>query len=186
MLAALAQAIDTRDPGARGHALRVAALAEGLARTLGWEEPSLAPLVLGARLHDLGKLAVDPAVLRKTGPLDEHELEQIRLHPIAGARLVAPVRAARPALPCILFHHERWDGGGYPTGRAGHRIPAAARILAVADAYDAMTSMRPYRPTLTPEQALGEIERCAGTQFDPIIADAFLKASGAAPAAAAS
>jgi HD-GYP domain-containing protein (c-di-GMP phosphodiesterase class II) len=141
---------------------------------LGWSRSRLETLRLGGRLHDIGKVAVPASVLQKPGPLDEREREQIRLHPRFGARLVERLAATRPALPYVLYHHERWDGGGYPTGKAGTAIPVEARVLAVADAFDAMTSMRPYRRALGMHAALTEIDRCAGSQFDPGLAQTFL------------
>ena len=185
MLAALAEAFDARDPGVDRHCVRVSALAETLARRLGCDRTSLDALRVGARLHDLGKLVLSQQVLSKPGPLEPAELAQVRLHPVIGARLVAEIRGARNALPCVLFHHERWDGGGYPLGRAGPTIPLTARILAVADAFDAMTSTRPYRRALSTEQALAEIGRCAGTQFDPVVAKVFLAGCDAGARAAA-
>jgi HD-GYP domain-containing protein (c-di-GMP phosphodiesterase class II) len=114
-------------------------------------------------------------VLRKEGRLDESELAQIREHPKIGARILLRMAALREAIPYVLYHHERWDGHGYPSGKAGEEIPLGARVLAIADAFDAMTSDRPYRRALTRDQALAEIERCAGTQFDPRIAQVFLE-----------
>jgi HD-GYP domain-containing protein (c-di-GMP phosphodiesterase class II) len=139
-------------------------------------------------LHDIGKLAVSDEVLRKAGRLDDHELAQIREHPKTGARLILRIAALRDAIPYVLYHHERWDGAGYPSGKAGEEIPLEARVLAVADAFDAMTSDRPYRRALTHEEALAEVERCAGTQFDPQIASVFLELFAVAelPAAAVS
>jgi HD-GYP domain-containing protein (c-di-GMP phosphodiesterase class II) len=147
-------------------------------------------LRFAAPLHDIGKVAVPARVLAKRLPLDAYELEQIRRHPLAGASLVRPIRSAQPALPYVLHHHERWDGGGYPNGLSGCAIPIEARVLAVADAFDAMTSPRPYRRSVTIESALVEVERCAGTQFDPEAAEAFLDVwssgvLGELPAAAA-
>jgi HD-GYP domain-containing protein (c-di-GMP phosphodiesterase class II) len=115
-------------------------------------------------------------VLLKEGPLDEIEFMQIRRHPTAGARMLRAVGAALDALPCVLFHHERWDGAGYPSGRARDDIPLEARILAVADSFDAMTSDRPYRAACPAEAALEELGRCAGTQFDPKLVEAFIAA----------
>lgn len=112
------------------------------------------------------------------------EVAQVRIHPRAGARLVDPIDAARDALPYVLHHHERWDGRGYPDRLAGDAIPVEARVLAVADAYDAMTSDRPYRRALPEAQALDEVDRCAGTQFDPEIARTFLTVWGQATALA--
>ena len=176
MLAALAEVFDAHDPGVGRHSQRVSALAETIGRRLGCDPPALDALRVGGHLHDLGKLVISEQVLRKPGPLEPAELAQVRLHPVIGARLVAEIRGARSALPCVLYHHERWDGAGYPVGRAGRTIPFTARILAVADAFDAMTSTRPYRRALSTEQALVEIGRCAGTQFDPVVAEAFLEA----------
>ena len=174
MLTMLTGAIEARDPYTRGHSSRVTELAEALARRLGWGEERIASLRLGGPLHDIGKLAVSDDVLRKEGRLDADELAEIREHPKNGARLLLRVAALRAAIPYVLYHHERWDGTGYPSGKAGEEIPLEARILAVADAFDAMTSDRPYRRALTLEQALAEVDRCAGTQFDPRVAEVFL------------
>jgi HD-GYP domain-containing protein (c-di-GMP phosphodiesterase class II) len=168
--------LEERDPWSTGHSSRVAALAEDLARSLGWGEPELRLLRLGSRLHDVGKLAVPVCVLCKPGPLAPKERAQIRVHPTAGAQLLAPVEELRPILPCVLYHHERWDGGGYPAGRSRTEIPIEARILAVVDAFDAMTSARPYRDALPEWRALAEVARCAGSQFDPDLAGAFVSA----------
>jgi HD-GYP domain-containing protein (c-di-GMP phosphodiesterase class II) len=176
MLAALASTLAARDPSTAAHCTRVTILASRLAAWIGWDEPRLRALAIGAPLHDIGKVMVSETILRKRGPLDEHELAEIRTHPAAGAKLIGPVGPAREALPYVLYHHEWWNGAGYPTGRAGAEIPAGARLLAVADAFDAMTSMRPYRRALPASRALGEIERCAGSQFDPTFASAFLEA----------
>ena len=186
MLTMLTGAIEARDPYTRGHSSRVTELAEALARRLGWSDQRIAALRLGGPLHDIGKLAVSDEVLRKEGLLDEGELAEIREHPKNGARLLLRVAALRAAIPYVLYHHERWDGTGYPSGKAGEEIPLEARVLAVADAFDAMTSDRPYRRALTLQQALAEVERCAGTQFDPRIAEVFLElfAEAELPAAA--
>ena len=174
--AALSHAIEARDPSTRGHSARVSELAVILARRRGWRGSRLAALRLGGTLHDVGKLNVDAALLRKAGPLDEREFGEIKRHPVAGARLVRRFEALRPALPYILFHHERWDGTGYPSGRSREQIPTGARIVAVADAFDAMTSRRPYRPPLALGTALAEVDQGAGTQFDPGVVRAFLAA----------
>jgi putative two-component system response regulator len=176
MLAALASALAARDPSTAAHCARVTFLAGRLAVWLGWDEQQLRSLEVGAPLHDIGKVTISEALLQKRGPLEPHELAEIRTHPAAGAKLISPVGPAREALPYVLYHHERWDGGGYPTGRCATEIPEGARLLAVADAFDAMTSMRPYRRALPVASALGEIERCAGSQFDPAFATAFLQA----------
>jgi putative nucleotidyltransferase with HDIG domain len=175
MLSVLTGAIEARDPYTRGHSARVTALAEEVALRLGWSEQRLASLRIGGPLHDIGKLAVSDEVLRKEGRLDDGELAQIREHPKIGARILLRMAALREAIPYVLYHHERWDGDGYPSGKAGEEIPIEARVLAIADAFDAMTSDRPYRRALSRGEALAEVERCAGTQFDPDIARVFLE-----------
>ena len=172
----LARAIESRDPYSSGHAARVTAIAEVLAARMGWDEEQIDVLRIGAALHDIGKLAVPDTVLRKPGPLNESELDHVRGHPEEGARMLGLVGTLRSAVPCVLHHHERWDGHGYPTGSAGDEIPAAARVLAVADAFDAMTSDRPYRPALSQGQAVAELERCSGSQFDPDVVAVFAEA----------
>jgi HD-GYP domain-containing protein (c-di-GMP phosphodiesterase class II) len=179
MLVELSAAVESRDPSTRGHAARVTALADAVARRLGWPEERIATLRIGGTLHDVGKVAVPIAVLLKRGPLTHAELEQIRMHPAAGARVVASIEAARRALPLVLHHHERWDGDGYPQGLRGEEIPEEARLLALADAYDAMTTNRPYRRAVPSAHALAELERCAGTQFDPELTRLFVEVWGA-------
>jgi HD-GYP domain-containing protein (c-di-GMP phosphodiesterase class II) len=176
VLTELSRAIEARDPYTRGHSARVSAIAEVIARRLGWRNSRLAGLRLGGQLHDVGKLNLDGTILRKPGPLDDQERIEVRRHPLAGARLIRPFASLRPALPYVLFHHERWDGKGYPSGRSREQIPPGARVLAVADAFDAMTSTRPYRAALPAEQAIAEVRDCAGSQFDPAVVRAFLAA----------
>ena len=176
MVGDLASALAARDPVTAAHSARVTFLAERLAAWLGWDEERLAALGFGARLHDIGKITVSTTILRKRGPLEAHELAEIQTHPTAGAKLIGPAGPAQEALPFVLYHHERWDGDGYPSGRAGRDIPEGARLLAIVDAFDAMTTTRPYRGALPTSRAATEIERCAGTQFDPFLAHAFLAA----------
>jgi HD-GYP domain-containing protein (c-di-GMP phosphodiesterase class II) len=176
MLAAFASALVTGDPSTAAHSARVTLLAGRLAAWLEWDERRLHALLVGASLHDIGKVAVSASILRKRGPLDAREMAEVRLHPVTGARLLGPLAPAWAGLPHVLYHHERWDGGGYPTGRCGEAIPEEARLLAVVDAFDAMISTRTYRRALPVRAALAEIERCAGTQFHPRIARAFLTA----------
>jgi HD-GYP domain-containing protein (c-di-GMP phosphodiesterase class II) len=174
LLPTLCAALEARDPHLRGHSTRVTEHAEALARRLGWRERRLAGLRLGGALHDVGKITIDQKVLRKAGPLDADELARIRRHPEAGASLIGGIKDFRPALPYVLYHHERWDGSGYPHGRSGRSIPLEARLLAVADAFDAMTSPRAYRTAVDVGTALNELERCSGTQFDPFLTEAFV------------
>src|SRR5262245_11696496 len=147
-LAALTAAVEARHPHQRGHSARVTVYAEALARRLRWSPRMLDELRLGCALHDVGKLAVPEDVLTKQGALSPQDEAALRRHPVEGARLIAGTEAFRRALPYVLYHHERWDGGGYPSGRAGEEIPLQARLLAVADAFDAMVSSRPHRPAL--------------------------------------
>ncbi|HEY7693064.1 MAG TPA: HD-GYP domain-containing protein [Gaiellaceae bacterium] len=175
-LIALSEAVEACDPYTRGHSARVARMAYEIGLRLDCDEPDLILLRLGGALHDVGKLGVRDAVLNKPGPLTADELCEVRAHPEIGARMVALDQALRAALPAVLYHHERWDGGGYPSGRAGSAIPLVARILGVVDSYDAMTSDRPYRTARTSAVAAEEVDRCAGTQFDPEIAETFLTA----------
>ncbi len=174
LLTTFSTALEARDPYLRGHSARVTSFAESLARLLGWAGERLDVLRLGGSLHDVGKIAVNPRVLRKSGPLTDEELAQIRRHPVTGARLVECFDDFEAALPYVLHHHERWDGSGYPHGLQGETIPVEARLLGVADAFDAMTSRRAYRSALTVDQALTELKRCAGTQFDPTLAQTFV------------
>ncbi len=178
-IAAFTAAMCVCDPSLEGHAARVGAHAEAIACRLGWSDDARAELRLGAALHDVGKVNVRSSVLHKPGRLDAAELAEIRAHPVEGAWLIAGVRSLTTALPYVLFHHERWDGEGYPTRRSGSEIPLEGRVLAVADAFDAMTSLRPYRERLAGDEAAGEIERCAGTQFDPHLAEIFVEAYAA-------
>ena len=175
MLTSIARALEQRDQSL-GHGARVAALAEPVARDLGWDRERIRSLRWAAPLHDVGKVKVSPQVLGKAGRLTVEEMAEIRSHPKAGAELVVEMRRFHDALPYVLFHHERWDGDGYPAGLSGRRIPVEARILAIADAFDAMISPRPYRHALTHEHALAEVEDGAGTQFDPVAAELFVEA----------
>ena len=169
-------AMSVCDPSLEGHASRVGSHASVVARRLGWPQEKLEELRLGATLHDVGKVNVRPEVLGKPGRLDEAELAEVRAHPVEGAWLIAGVASLQPALPYVLFHHERWDGMGYPTRRVGLEIPVEGRLLAVVDAFDAMTSARPYRDAVDFDGAAAEVNRCSGTQFDPAIAEAFADA----------
>jgi HD-GYP domain-containing protein (c-di-GMP phosphodiesterase class II) len=172
--ALLTWTLESHDPDEAGHAARVTALALRLAESIGAAEHRLQAIRRGGPLHDIGKLVLDPELLRKPGPLDRGELDEIRTHPERGVELLDGDTTLHEALECVLYHHERWDGTGYPRGLARDEIPVEARILAIADAYDAMTSQRPYRQALTHDEAIVEIEKGAGTQFDPWLAEAFV------------
>jgi HD-GYP domain-containing protein (c-di-GMP phosphodiesterase class II) len=173
MLAALVRCLEERDQ-TEGHGARVAVLAEPVARALGWAPDRIAVLRHAAPIHDVGKVVVRAEVLLKPGALSTEEQDEMRQHPRAGASLVLPLRNAKHALPYVLLHHERWDGSGYPCGLRGRSIPVEARLLAVADAFDAMTSVRPYSAARTSSDAFAELERSAGSQFDPAVVEAFL------------
>jgi HD-GYP domain-containing protein (c-di-GMP phosphodiesterase class II) len=170
----LTQTLVLRDPHNAGHAARVTDLALRVAGAMEVGKQRIRAIKAGGPLHDVGKLHVDRSILDKPGALDPEELDEIRTHPELGARMIQEIRSLRAAYGCVLHHHERWDGDGYPYGLGGDAIPLEARILAVADAYDAMTSYRPYRDPCSREEALAEVERCAGSQFDPRVAEAFL------------
>ena len=175
-LARLSAAIEARDPYAKGHSSRVTVFAQAMARRIGLEKERVSILRLGALLHDVGKLAVPSSVLLKRGPLTEAEIGQMRRHPAAGARMLETLGAPATILPVVLHHHERWDGAGYPAGRRGDEIPLEARVLCIVDSFDAMTSTRPYRAPRRPDEAWEELQRCAGTQFDPELVEAFAEA----------
>lgn len=171
---ALANAIEAKDPYTEGHVERVASYAVGLGREIGLSPEELRLLRRGAILHDVGKIGIDEAVLLKPGPLSEEEFAQVKAHPIVGARICEPLKQDRLILQVVRHHHERYDGKGYPEGLTGEAIPIAARIMAVVDAYDALTSERPYRPRLMAEEALKVLRNEMGKQFDPRLALAFI------------
>ena len=170
--ASLARAVDARDVYTGSHSQRVAELAARTARRLGLPEEEVELTRLAASLHDLGKLAIPEEILRKPGPLTEPERIVLERHPQIGFRMLESL-GVDPVADWVLHHHERWDGSGYPDGLPGQQIPLGARIIFVADAYDAMTSERIYRRRVSSEQAVAELQRCAGSQFDPEIVDAF-------------
>ncbi len=171
----LANAIEARDSSTRGHVERVREYALALGSALGWPAEQLGELEFGAILHDVGKILVPEYVLNKKGALDADEMAAVRLHVEAGVQMLTGITHLQTVVPYIEYHHERWDGGGYPHGLAGERIPLEGRVLALADAFDAMTSERPYRGALSEEAALEEIRQKRGTHFDPVLADLFMK-----------
>lgn len=173
-LVSLSRALDARDQDTEGHSERVSALAEEIGREIGLEETDLRSLRLSALLHDIGKIGVPDAILRKPGPLDEQEWMVIRKHPQIGYDILQNIPFLNPALDAILHHHEKYNGKGYPAGISGDAISLPARILAVVDVYDALTSHRPYRPAFPPEKALEMIRDEAGQQFDPEVVQALV------------
>lgn len=172
---ALARTIDAKSPWTAGHSERVTALAVEIGRTLGLPDPDLMVLHRGGLLHDIGKLATPIQILDKAGPLTPEERAQVQQHPRDGVRILEPITHFAPLLPIVLEHHERFDGLGYPDGKAGEAIHPLARVLAVADVYDALVSDRPYRPGLAHAAALDIIRAGVGTQFEPRVVDAFLQ-----------
>ena len=173
---ALGLALDMRDGETGGHTDRVVAQAMKLGRALGLASADLMALEIGAMLHDVGKISIPDRVLLKPGGLDAAERAMVNTHAAEGERFAAALGWLPPAaLGLIRHHHERWDGQGYPDGLAGEQIPVLARLFAVVDVYDALTSRRPYKAAWLPDQAREEITRQAGTQFDPQMTDVFLK-----------
>lgn len=172
----LANAIELRDHYTAGHTWRVTHFSIAIATELGWNEERIRLMEMGGALHDVGKIAVPDAVLQKPGRLTEDEYAQIQVHPERGAALLSESKKTQALIPHCLYHHEKYDGTGYPRGLKGEDIPIEGRIVAVADTFDAMTSNRPYRKGLDVKIAIAEIEKCKGTQFDPICADAFIRA----------
>jgi putative nucleotidyltransferase with HDIG domain len=171
---ALARAIDARDPSTFGHSSRVSAISLVVADAMQLPAKDREALRRAALLHDIGKIGVEDKVLRKPGPLNQVEADDMREHPRIGYDMLKGVPFLKPSLPGVLYHHERWDGQGYPTGLRGDTIPLAVRILAVADVFDALTSDRPYREGLSFSAAAASIRNEAGLQFDPEVVSAFL------------
>ena len=161
------KALELREPHTATHGRSVAAYAQLLGEELKLSADDMRRLQIGAPLHDIGKLACDDAALRKPYPLDADETESMRGHTLKGVALAETIPDLAPILPIIRSHHERWDGAGYPDGLAGEHIPRLARVVAVADAFDSMTSEQPYRTPMTVDQAFAELQTNAGTQFDP-------------------
>ena len=167
-------AVDAKDSYTRNHSDRVSYYSVMIGKQLGLNEDELELLKQGALFHDVGKIGIPDAILQKPGKLTDEEYDDIKNHPSIGAKILAPARIFSDLIPMVLNHHERYDGKGYPIGLAGEDIPLMARIVCVADSFDAMTSDRSYRPRFTVISALEEIERCKGAQFDPLVVDAFM------------
>jgi hypothetical protein len=173
---ALVKAVETKDHYTRGHSERVAHGSQLIGRQIGMAEGRVEQLRFAGMLHDLGKLAVPTDLLLKSGRLTEAEAAILARHPVAGAELIRNIAFLREARDGIVHHHERMDGAGYPLGLRGAEIPEFARVVAVADAFDAMTSTRSYRPARTLPAAMAELRACAGTQFDPVMVEALARA----------
>ncbi|HEX7523120.1 MAG TPA: HD domain-containing phosphohydrolase [Candidatus Deferrimicrobium sp.] len=171
---AMIKALEAKDFYTRGHSQRVTLYSIAIAEELGVTGQELEDLHRASVLHDLGKIGVREAVLNKAGKLSEEEFLEIVRHPETAVRILEPIPFFRPLLPAILHHHERFDGKGYPSRLVGKNIPLASRIMTIADTFDAMTSTRAYRKALPVTDAIAEIRRCSGTQFDPDIVPAFL------------
>jgi HD superfamily phosphohydrolase YqeK len=175
-MAALCQAVETKDFYTRGHSERVSRGAAMIARQIGMRADRAEAIKYAGMLHDVGKLGVPTKVLQKTGPLTEEEFAAIQLHPMRGLEIVREIGFLNEALAGIMHHHEKIDGTGYPMGFAGDEIPEFARIIAVADAFDSMTSTRSYRAARRMSEAIDELRKGAGTQFDPALVEAFIAA----------
>lgn len=171
----LANAIEARDQYTRGHIERVTKFAKSTAEEMGWDEEKIKEIEMGGILHDIGKIGVPDNILNKTDRLTKEEYEVIKTHPIIGRNMLKSMVSFDPAISYILYHHERYDGNGYPFQLKGTDIPSGGRIIAVADSFDAMTSDRPYRKGMDTKEAVLELEKNSGSQFDPDIVNAFIR-----------
>jgi HD-GYP domain-containing protein (c-di-GMP phosphodiesterase class II) len=178
-IGALAEAVDKRDPFTSKHSQRVRSISVDIGRQMRVSASELEALEWGGLLHDVGKIGVPDNVLLKQGKLTREERITMNAHPVLGAQIIGPVDRLAPELPVIRHHHEWYNGSGYPDRLMGDEIPKLARILHVADAFEAMTADRPYRKALSNDQALAELRKFAGVQFDPEVVDAFVKTSWA-------
>ena len=174
VIAALANAVEAKDAMTEHHCERLASLAHRLGQHVEVDPLELRAIVFGAMLHDIGKIGVRDAILTKPGPLDDGEWAEMRRHPLIGERICLPLARSSSFGPIIRHHHERWDGTGYPDGLRGEQIPLGARIVGIVDAFDAIVHARPYRPARTAEDAVAEMRRDRGRQFDPVLVDAFV------------
>jgi putative nucleotidyltransferase with HDIG domain len=174
LLHSLTSAVDAKDAYTCGHSERVAVLSKMLAQEAGLDEALVERVYMAGLLHDVGKIGVPEAVLKKPGRLTVEEFEQMKRHPAIGARILQDVKQIQDIIPGVLHHHERFDGRGYPDGLSGYNIPMMGRIICLADCFDAMTSTRTYRKAMPLEVALADIRRCSGTQFDPALTESFL------------
>jgi len=178
---ALAQALEAKDEYTQGHSARVAEIGVSIAQYLSLPDREIQNLWVAGLLHDIGKIGIRENVLNKPGKLDEAEWESVQQHPVVAARILGPIEELSDVIEIVMHHHEHFDGSGYPEGIRGSDIPLGARILTVADAYDALTSKRPYRDALPSEEAVSILEDAAGTQFDSVIVRAFVTSLHASP-----
>ena len=174
-LIALANALEAKDPYTRGHSERVAGVGRRIALELGLDGDEVAAVAEAGLLHDIGKIGVPEGMLQKPGPLTAEEWQAMRRHPVVGAQIIGPFEVFARSAPLIRHHHERWDGSGYPDGLAGPAIPLGARIVAVADVFDALTSGRPYRAALAREAGLSQLLHEAGRSLDPDVVRASVR-----------
>jgi putative two-component system response regulator len=170
----MARWVEFKDPYTEGHLRRISGYSEEIGRVMGLGPEELRTIRYAGILHDIGKIGVSQAILDKPGPLDPDEQAELRLHAEYGAAIVAPLRFASQVAPIILAHHEHWEGTGYPHGLRGEGIPIGARIIAVVDAFDAMTTDRPYRRSLGAEEAIRRLRKGGGSQWDPVVVEVFL------------
>jgi putative nucleotidyltransferase with HDIG domain len=171
----LLRALAEREPQLYEHVEAVAAMARSVASSLGLDADGREAVARAAALHDVGKVAIPDAILAKAGPLDDDELSFMRRHTVIGQAIIEAAPALRPVAALVRASHERWDGLGYPDGLAGEEIPVGARIVAVCDAYSAMMQHRPYGEVFEEAEALAELRRCAGSQFDPLVVKTFCR-----------
>ncbi|MCE7861885.1 MAG: HD-GYP domain-containing protein [Chloroflexi bacterium CFX2] len=169
------RALDLRDRETEGHTQRVTEITLKVARQLGFTEEELSHIRRGALLHDMGKIAIPDEILQKPGPLNEAEWETMRRHPIYAYEMLSPIEYLRPALEIPFYHHERWNGSGYPHGLSGKKIPLSARLFAIVDVWDALRSDRPYRKKLPRDQVIDYLRENSNLLFDPELVDLFLR-----------
>lgn len=175
LIHAFANVIDAKSPWTRGHSERVADYAVAIAKDLGLRDTDIDMLKTATFLHDIGKIGTYDAILNKPAKLTADEFALVKMHTVKGEEILRPIKELEHVLPIIRSHHERFDGNGYPDGLKGNEIPLLARILSAADSYDSMTADRPYSPSPGREYAVSELKICAGTQFDPMVVEAFLR-----------
>ncbi|WP_425057906.1 hypothetical protein SCACP_24720 [Sporomusa carbonis] len=172
---ALTAALEAKDKYTQGHSLRVALWAKEVAKEIGLSDKEQEMIYIGGLLHDIGKVGVREQILLKTDKLTPEEEKEIHTHPRTGARIMEPANLPKEVVEAVLYHHEDYDGGGYPEGIAGEKIPLLPRIIRVVDSYDAMKSDRPYRKAFSKKWVIEELNRCSGKQFDPVVVEAMIK-----------